>query len=286
MNLLIALTRRFLLVFSFYLWAPASLAAEPASTFKVICFYTGKNDQAHISFVKEAHQWFANMAVANNFSYEKTDRWEDMTPEYLAKYQVVVFLDSRPEDVAQRNAFQSYIEKGGAWMGFHFSGFTLNQSKFPQNWDWYHNTFLGSGEYRGNTWKPTSAILHLDLPDHPSTTGLPPTFSSSANEWYRWEGQLRQNPDIKVLVSIDPGSFPLGTGPKQHEIWYGGDYPVVWTNQKFHMVYFNMGHNDIDYSAKPPADLSHTFDNTWLNRLVLNSLLWLGRGEVQPDPSR
>ena len=30
---------------------------EPA--FKVIAFYTAKNDQAHISFVHEANRWFA-----------------------------------------------------------------------------------------------------------------------------------------------------------------------------------------------------------------------------------
>ena len=43
---------------------------------------------------------------------------------------------------------------------------------------------------------------------------------SSPNEWYRWEKDLRQNPDIDILLSIDSTSFPLGTGSKQHEIWH------------------------------------------------------------------
>jgi hypothetical protein len=30
--------------------------------FKVIAFYTAKNDQAHISFVHEANRWFPEMA--------------------------------------------------------------------------------------------------------------------------------------------------------------------------------------------------------------------------------
>jgi hypothetical protein len=42
-------------------------------------------------------------------------------------------------------AFEKYMKGGGGWMGFHFSAFALNQSAVPQNWDWYHNVFLGSG---------------------------------------------------------------------------------------------------------------------------------------------
>jgi len=38
---------------------PALLNAEsPTPKFKVIAFYTGRNDQAHISFVNEANRWF------------------------------------------------------------------------------------------------------------------------------------------------------------------------------------------------------------------------------------
>jgi pimeloyl-ACP methyl ester carboxylesterase len=47
---------------------------------------------------------------------------------YLSNYQVVVFLDARPEDPAQRAAFQTYMEHGGAWMGFHFAAFALTPS--------------------------------------------------------------------------------------------------------------------------------------------------------------
>ena len=70
---------------------------------------------------------------------------------------------------------------------------------------------------------------------------------------------LRKNPDIRVLLSIDPSSFPLGTGPKPHEIWHSGDYPVVWTNTRYRMVYMNMGHNDMDYDGGTNRQLSSTF---------------------------
>jgi len=191
----------------------------------------------------------------------------------------VVFLDTRPEKPAQRAAFQTYMEHGGAWMGFHFAGFALTPSVYPANWDWYHNTFLGAGSYVSNTWRPTTAILRVEDRHHAATAHLPETFRSSASEWYRWEKDLRQNPDIDILLSIDSTSFPLGTGPKPHEIWHSGYYPVVWTNRKYRMIYFNMGHNDIDYEHKfdtTNRTLSHTLNNPVQDQLIIDALLWLG----------
>jgi len=245
---------------------------------KVIAFFTGKNDKAHVSYVHEANKWFPQMAQKYNFSYDSTSNWNNMNAEFLAKYQVVLFLDTRPEDAAQRKAFEDYMKKGGAWMGFHFSAFALKDSGYPDNWDWYHHEFLGSGGYGSNTWRPTSAILRVEDSKHPAVKNVSATFKSSPNEWYKWANDLRKNPDIKILVAIDSSSFPLGTGPKAHEIWHEGYYPVVWTNKKYKMVYVNMGHNDIDYEHAPYSkELSHTFENDKQNQLILSSLMWLGR---------
>ena len=245
--------------------------------FKVISFYTAKNDPAHISFVHEANRWFSRMSVQYKFQYDSTQNWENLNADFLSQYQVVLFLDTRPDSAFQRMAFQQYMENGGAWMGFHFSAFALNHSAYPQNWDWYHNQFLGSGEYVSNTWRPTSAILKVEDRNHPATKHLPKKFTSSPNEWYRWKNDLRKNPDIKILLSIDSSSFPLGTGPKLYEIWHSGYYPVVWTNLKYKMIYFNMGHNDIDYENGTNKELSSTFTSKIQNRMIIDALLWLGK---------
>ena len=198
---------------------------------------------------------------------------------FLSGYQVVIFLDTRPDSAYQREAFRKYMERGGAWMGFHFSAFALTPSAYPQNWDWYHKEFLGAGQYAGNTWAPTTAVLRVEDRKHPATRHLPETFTASPNEWYKWEYDLRNNPDIKILISIDSSSFPLGTGPKPHEIWHSGYYPVVWTNTKYRMIYINMGHNIIDYENKTGKELSQTFNNQIQDKLVIDALLWLGKGK-------
>lgn len=248
-----------------------------APGFRVIAFYTGKNDQAHVSFVKEANEWFSKISALHHFSYESTNNWDNLNAQYLSKYQVVLFLDTRPDSALQRKAFQDYMDNGGAFMGFHFSAFALTPSAYSQNWDWYHNTFLGSGEYRGNTWKPTSAILKIEEPKHPAMRHLPAKFKTQPNEWYSWKNDLKENPDIRILASIDPSSFPLGTGPKPHEIWHSGYFPVVWTNLRYRMIYINMGHNDIDYEHNTNEELSFTFANDIQNQMVIDALKWLGR---------
>ncbi|MBB2145484.1 ThuA domain-containing protein [Pedobacter sp. LMG 31464] len=249
--------------------------------FKVIAFYTGINDQAHVSYVHEANAWFPKMAEKYDFSYDSTSNWSNLNAAFLAKYQVVLFLDTRPEKPEQRAAFETYMKNGGAWMGFHFSAFALTPSAFPQNWDWYHNEFLGSGQYGSNTWRPTSAVLRTNR-NHPVTKNLPDTFKSQPNEWYRWEKDLRKNPNIDILLAIDSTSFPLGTGPKAYEIWQSGYYPVVWSNKNYKMMYVNMGHNDMDYEhkfGKTTTSLSHTFENETQNKMIINGLLWLGNSK-------
>ena len=71
------------------------MAQQPV--FRVIAFYTAKNDQAHISFVHEANRWFHNISAENGFIYDSTNNWSNLNPGFLSHYQVVVFLDTRPE---------------------------------------------------------------------------------------------------------------------------------------------------------------------------------------------
>jgi len=243
---------------------------------KVVGFFTAKADRAHISFVHEANKWFSKVAKENDFTYDSTNNWDNLNKEFLKKYDVVLFLDTRPESDAQRKAFEEYMEGGGASMGFHFAAFALTPSDFPQNWDWYHNTFIGAGQYKSNTWRPTSAVLRIENKKHPVTKGIPETFKTQPCEWYRWEKDLKLNRDITILMSVDPSSFPLGTGPKQHEIWHEGYYPIVWTNVKYKMIYTNMGHNDIDYEGKTNKQLSSSFGNPVQDKFYINCIKWLG----------
>lgn len=64
--------------------------------FKVIAFYTARADLAHISFVHEANEWFPRMGAKYGFTYDSTNDWNILNAAFLSRYQVVIFLDTRP----------------------------------------------------------------------------------------------------------------------------------------------------------------------------------------------
>ncbi|MGQ4386730.1 ThuA domain-containing protein [Streptomyces sp. SAS_270] len=251
-------------------------AAPAASPFKVLALYSGTWDAAHIDFVKEANDWFPKQAAANGFTYTASNNWDLLSNGGVNGYQVVLFLDDLPQTAAQRTGFERYMRGGGAWMGFHVAAFTTEAG----SWPWYHNQFLGSGNFSTNTWGPTSATLKVEDRTHPSTRNLPATFTSSVSEWYSWSNDLRQNPNIKILASVDPSSFPLGTDPNQS--WYSGYYPILWTNTQYRMLYANFGHNAMNYQTN--TRLSSTFASETQNRFLLDGLKWLGGADTTTPP--
>jgi type 1 glutamine amidotransferase len=252
-------------------------AAAAATPFKVLAFYNGTWDAAHIDFDKEARDWFPKAGAQYGFTWEATTDWSRLNTGSLASYQVIMFLDDAPP-AAQRTAFQQYMQNGGGFMGFHVSAFTTDAN----SWSWYYNTFLGSGNFATNTWGPTAETLKIEDRNHPSTAGLPATIQSSVSEWYSWSRDLRQNPDIDILASIDASSFPVGSDPNQQ--WRSGFYPLMWTNKNYKMLYANFGHNGMNYDTNTRT--SSTFESAQQNQWLINGLLWLGgQGPTAPPPT-
>ncbi|MEW1643750.1 ThuA domain-containing protein [Streptomyces sp. NPDC091219] len=264
-------------VLGFAVAPPAAHASTAATPFKVLGLYSGTYDAAHIDFEKEANVWFPQQAAANGFTYTSSTNWDLLANGGVNAYQVVLFLDDLPQTSAQRSGFETYMRNGGGFMGFHVSAFTTDAA----SWSWYHNTFLGSGNFVSNTWGPTAVTLKVEDHSIPPTASLPATFTSSVSEWYSWSNDLRKNPDIKILASIDPSSFPVGTDPNQS--WYSGYYPIIWTNTKYKMLYANFGHNAMNYTTN--TRLSSTFASATQNQFLLNGLKWLGGGGTSTPPT-
>src|SRR5690348_2688131 len=99
------------LVGPFTLVPRAALAAVPAAPaaaadpFKVLAFYNGTWDDAHIDFDAEARDWFPRLGAANGFTWEATTDWSRLSPSGLAGYKVIMFLDDGPP-ADRRAAFQ------------------------------------------------------------------------------------------------------------------------------------------------------------------------------------
>jgi len=252
------------LLFAVKLFLAQATPAQSANPqFSVLAFYSTKVEADHVMFSDGALKFFADIAAKDNFSFTATANWDDLNDTTLAKYQIVVWLNDEPSKPEQKRAFQTFIEHGGAWLGFHVSAYNDKDS----NWPWFVN-FLGGGVFSMNDWPPLPARLTVDDKSHPVTAGLPLTFMAPANEWYIWQPSPRLNKDVRVLVTLDPSNYPLGF----KDILKSGDLPVVWTNTKYKMLYMNMGHGDKIFTTETQ------------NRLFENGLLWLG-GAAQEGPA-
>ncbi len=256
-------------VFTSLLVISITSAKPQTSPFKVLGFSTtpaNMADGGHRSFAKEANAWFPTVAAANGFIYENTTNWGDLNATKLANYKVIMFLDAFPWDAGQRTAFQNYMTNGGGFIGYHVSAF--NNSIDPANWDWYTKTFLAMGQFVSNTWPPSGPLLLVEDTTHPAMKGLGASFKSPDNEFYSWQNDLRKNPDMKVLASIDKSAYPVGT--QGVFTWSGTGYvPVIWTNTKYKMVYSNIGHNRAD-----DVGVSTSFTNASFAKFVLNTIKW------------
>ena len=228
---------------------------EAKAPFHALAFYTDRGEPDHIAFANQAIAFYSDLSKKQNFEFSATTKWDDLNAARLKDVQVVVWLNDFPHNAAQRAAFEEYMTHGGAWLGYHVSAYNDEST----GWPWFVK-FLGGAVFYGNNWPPLPAVLDVDAPTDPVTRGLPKTVNAPSNEWYIWKPSPRENPDVKVLLTLDPKNYPIGL----KDTITAGDLPVVWTNTRFHMIYMNMGHGD------------KIFDSADQNKLFENAVLWLG----------
>ncbi len=206
--------------------------------FKALLYYSPYVELAHQQFAEQGVAFFKKLTVGNGFVADVTTSLADYTPEQLAEYAVIVSLNNAPGREEERKLFEDYMENGGGWVGFHAAAY----NDIRTNWPWFLK-FIGGGVFKCNNWPPQPALLEIDNPNHPVTHNLPAEFVIPASEFYQWAPEPRQNPDIEVLASLSQKNYPIGI----KDIVYGDDWPLVWTNKNYRMVYLNMGHGDEEF---------------------------------------
>jgi YVTN family beta-propeller protein len=253
-------SRRFLLFLLLAIPFAGTVSFGQQSRFKVLAFYSNDAEPDHVHFAKEAVKFLTERAAREHFTFEATTKWGDLNDEGLKAYQLIIWLNESPTHAEERSAFERYMQRGGAWLGFHAAGYNDKDT----NWPWFVD-FLGGAVFHINSWPPLPARLVIDDPVHPVTAGLSGDFQSPANEWYAWKPSPRLNKDVRVLATFDPANYPLGF----KDVLIRGDLPVVWTNTKYKMLYMNMGHGD------------KIFTSPVQNRLIDNAVNWLGMSASQ-----
>lgn len=216
---------------------PAKYASAPR--FKALVYYTPNAEEAHVKFAEDGIKFFKKLNYGKGFILDITTDLSGFPHQKLKDYNVVVMLNTMPSSTAERAAFQEYMDNGGGWVGFHAAAYNDKNTKWP----WLVG-FLGGGVFYCNNWPPQPVKLKVDNNSHPITKSLPASFIAPESEWYQWYPSPRENKNVEVLLSISADNYPLGI----KDVINFGDFPVVWTNKKYRMIYLNMGHGDDEFT--------------------------------------
>ncbi len=216
---------------------PANYAKAPR--FKALLVYSDQAEPAHVEFARDAIEFFHRLTYGEGWIMDVDTSFEKYDYDRLKEYNTLIVINTTPAPGKQREAFEKYMENGGGWIGFHAAGYNDASTAWP----WF-NTFLGCGQFYCNNWPPQPVLLDIDNSDTPVTRNLPGSFVAPESEWYQFNPSPRQNPDVEILLSISPKNYPLGI----KDVVNHGDFPVVWRNKNYRMVYLNYGHGDREFT--------------------------------------
>lgn len=240
---------------------PANYAKAPR--FKALIYYTQHAEEAHVQFAEQATTFFKKLNYGDGFVLDITTDFSKYPYEKLKEYNVIIMLNTSPNTKAERDAFEQYMENGGGWVGFHAAAYNDKNT----HWPWFVK-FLGGGVFYCNNWPPQPVLVEVDNEEHPVTKNLPASFVAPASEWYQWTSSPRQNKDVEVLLSLSPKNYPLGI----KDVVNFGDFPIVWSNKNYRMIYLNMGHGDEEF-----------IDGTQ-NLLLVNAFRWVVSKDKSGNP--
>ncbi len=196
--------------------------ARPPGKVRVLLFekMTGVRDGPSVDAARAA---FEDMAKRNGWSLTVTDKGGAFTPETLRGFDTVIWNNVSGDvlTMAQRRAFQGWMEKGGGYVGIHGSG--GDPATF---WDWYVDKLVGA-RFIGHPSSPQFQNAKLVVETAPSgiASDLAPGWEM-IDEWYSVAASPRTT-GATVIARLDEASYTPGYS-------FGrdlrmGDHPIAWT---------------------------------------------------------
>jgi type 1 glutamine amidotransferase len=180
------------------------------------------------------------MAERNGWALVFTDQGGAFSPDILKQLDAVIWNNVSGDvlTVRQRDAFQTYIENGGGFVGLHGSG-----GDPVYFWDWYADTLIGA-RFLGHPEAPQFQEARITIEDRDSgiVSGLGAGWSMT-DEWYSFMTNPRAR-GARVLAALDERSYNPGEALKM------GDHPIAWTQciGSGRSFYSAIGHRPETYS--------------------------------------
>jgi type 1 glutamine amidotransferase len=212
-----------------------------------VLLFSKTNGYRHDDAIKASNDALAAIAERRGWSVFVTENGAVFNPEQLKRFKAVVWNNASGDVLtdAQREAFKSYLEAGGGFVGIHAAGDNSHHA-----WAWYMDTLIGA-HFIGHTLRPQfpEATVHIEDHANPATHDLGDTWTR-ADEWYSFSSSPRTK-GYHVLATLDESTyrpvmnFPIVGGTDIHM----GDHPIVWVHcvGKGRAFYSAMGHTASSY---------------------------------------
>ncbi|MER5981532.1 ThuA domain-containing protein [Streptomyces sp. NPDC001787] len=209
--------------------APAGAVTSSADPYDVLVFsrtagFRHDSIPAGITAIQE-------LGAGNGFTVTATEDAGAFTPQNLAGYEAVVFLNTTGDvlDTAQQDALSAYVGNGGGFAGVHAAADT--------EYDWPEYEGLVGARFKSHPAIQRAKVVTEDH-THPATSHLDDNWTRT-DEWYDYRTNPRRN--VRVLQSLDESSYTGGE--------MGGDHPITWCHpqQRGRSFYTGLGHTAESY---------------------------------------
>jgi uncharacterized protein len=235
---------------------PANLAT-PA-----ILVFSKTNSFRHKEGIAGGAKTLQVIAAQHEWGVFHTENGAVFNTRDLARFDAVVFLNASGDvlNEEQEQAFQTWLQAGGGWLGIHSAGDDSHLA-----WQWYRDNLIGAN-FTAHIMNPQfqRATVVLENHQHPVLQGLPDIWQHE-EEWYSWE----QSPRVEgftILATLDEDSYtPMQKFMGEERDLHMGDHPVVWSNciGAGRSVYVAMGHK------------AEAYEQVQFRQLITNALTWL-----------
>jgi type 1 glutamine amidotransferase len=242
------------------LWMVAGISLSAAGQRRVLVYtrnytssgkgYVHENIQSSVDAIKK-------MGVEDGFAVDVSDDPATFSEANLRQYAALIFSNSNNEAFstdAQRNAFKSYIESGGGFVGIH------SASGSERDWPYFWSV-LG-GKFAAHP-KMQPLTIQVTEPLFPAVKNIPAQFEWT-DECYFID---HLNPDMHPVLVTDRSKLSSLEAMKIDVSSFPNPLPLAWYHQfdGGREFYLALGHNKEDYA------------NPILCKIIENGILWAMR---------
>lgn len=232
--------------------------ADTREQFQVLIY--SSPDKWHDATIPTALTELRKMSQRHTFGLTWTQQPDNFNDEYLAKFDVIVFLHSRGFDLNKENmdSFKKFIRGGKGFVGIHASSANKDRQEL-----WFQQLV---GRVFINHPEEQTAVLNVLDRHFPATIHLAEKWLWT-DEWYSFGEALTDSQ--KILLTVDEKTYdPDRTWGDDRKTAMGEFHPVAWY-QEFdggRSFYTSLGH------------LPASYEDPWFLAHIYGGIYWAATG--------